>query len=109
MPVVSNTELCAQTFVKGVAFMFSVLTSIMMRKKRAGEVFWRCDGYVYYLDCDDSVTGLVIGQNSSKGTRSFKCMQLFLRINYISLKLLRLIFLQREKNVMYRQRGYSSK
>ena len=77
MPVVSNTELCAQKFVKGVAFMFSVLTSIITRKKRAGGIFWRCDGYVYYLDCDDSVTGLVFRQNSSKGTQSFKCVQVF--------------------------------
>ena len=97
VPVVSNPELCARTFVKGVAFLFSVLTSIITRKKRAGGIFWRCDGYVYYFDCDDNITGLVIYQNSAKGTQSFKRLQYFLRINFISIKLLRLIFLQREK------------
>ena len=46
------------------------------RKKRAGGIFGG-DGYVYYLDCNDRVTGLVICQNSSKGTQSFKHMQFF--------------------------------
>ena len=77
MPVVSNTVLCAQKFAKSVDLKLSVPTSITIKERKGQEESFGADGYVYHLSCDDSVTGLVTCQNSSKGTQSFKHMQFF--------------------------------
>ena len=81
--------------------MLSIFTSITIRERKGQEESFGGDGYVYFLDCNDRVTGLVICQNSSKGTQSFKHMQFFLHINYTSVKLLRLIFLQRLGRIFF--------
>ena len=47
--------------------MLSIFTSITIRERKGQEESFGGDGYVYYLDCNDRVTGLVICQKFIKG------------------------------------------